>query len=85
MKFKLIILSLLLTYSFSATITGSISDNENGTPLVGASVYLEGTQYGTTTNEFGQYLIMDVPIGQYSLIGKYLGYKDLKMNIDIEF
>ena len=84
MKFKLIILSLLLTYSFSATITGSISDNENGTPLVGASVYLEGTQYGTTTNEFGQYLIMDVPIGQYSLIGKYLGYKDLKMNIDIE-
>ena len=73
MILRIIILCFTLSFISSATIVGSISDEENGTPLIGSSVYLEGTSYGATTDEFGQYILMDVPNGEYNLIVKYLG------------
>ena len=53
------ILSVLLFFAFSISvyaqqITGSVTD-ENGIPLPGASVVVEGTSNGVTTNFDGNY------------------------------
>lgn len=74
------------------TISGKITDSENGETLFGASVMLEGTTIGVITNEYGFYSITTVR-GDYNLIVSYMGYaqsnheisltKNLKYDIEI--
>ena len=60
-------------------LTGRIVD-ENGEPLVGATVLLKGTSTGTSTDAHGNYAL-DVPSGvQSSLIFGYGGYEDQEMS-----
>ena len=53
------------------TVSGSVTD-PSGQPVIGASVFVTGTQNGTVTNEMGQYSLSRVPSGatlQFSCIG----------------
>ena len=64
-----------MTFSLTATaqqITGSVSD-DNGIPLPGASIVIEGTSDGTTTNFDGNFTI-DVSQGS-TLVISYVGYE----------
>ncbi len=53
---------------------GQVID-ELGEPMIGASVYLEGTQLGAQTDFSGNYEITGVTPGSYNLIASYLGYE----------
>ncbi len=76
MKKKLLLCALVsLTFSLAATaqqITGSVSD-DNGIPLPGASIVIEGTSDGTTTNFDGNFTI-DASQGS-TLVISYVGYE----------
>lgn len=76
MKKNLLLCALVsLTFSLTATaqqITGSVSD-DNGIPLPGASIVIEGTSDGTTTNFDGNFTI-DVSQGS-TLVISYVGYE----------
>ena len=39
------------------SLTGTVSDTKEGTPLVGANIYLVGTSLGTATNDEGTYTL----------------------------
>ncbi len=52
-------------------ITGTVTDND-GSPLVGATVYIQNTTVGTTTNTDGLFVI-DVQPGQQITVS-YIGY-----------
>ncbi|MEZ4970435.1 MAG: TonB-dependent receptor [Flavobacteriaceae bacterium] len=88
MKFKKLITMLVVVVSSIAfcqenyTISGKISDIENGETLFGASVFLEGTSIGVITNEYGFYSIT-APQGKYRLIITYMGYSDTKQDINL--
>ena len=56
------------------TLTGRITD-ENGKPLVGATVFLRGAGRGTSTDADGNYSI-EVPAGDNKLVFGYGGYAD---------
>ncbi|MDO7852533.1 carboxypeptidase-like regulatory domain-containing protein [Hymenobacter convexus] len=59
----------------SVTMSGKIED-ENGKPLVGATVLLKGSSKGTSTDANGNYT-MDVPAGaENTLVYGYGGYED---------
>ncbi|AQS94978.1 hypothetical protein BXQ17_13195 [Polaribacter sp. BM10] len=60
-------------------IKGSVHE-ENGS-LEGATVYLNNTMIGTTTNSDGEFSIK-VKKGQYDLIISYLGYKKINYSLD---
>ncbi|MBL6647131.1 MAG: carboxypeptidase-like regulatory domain-containing protein [Flavobacteriaceae bacterium] len=60
------------------TISGIVSD-ENGLPLPGATVVVENTNRGTTTDFDGKYLI-NAQIGE-NLIFSYVGYTDQKIKV----
>jgi hypothetical protein len=65
---------LSLTFSLSAVaqqITGSVSD-DSGIPLPGASVVVQGTSQGTTTDFDGNFSI-ETPQGS-TLVISYVGY-----------
>ncbi|MDB5269049.1 MAG: hypothetical protein JWP58_2089 [Hymenobacter sp.] len=58
----------------TVTMSGKIED-ENGHPLVGATVLLKGSSKGTSTDANGNYS-MEVPSGDNILIYGYGGYDD---------
>ena len=53
---------------------GVVTD-KTGQPVLGASVYLEGTEKGTQTDFDGKYIIENVSPGSYNLIVSYIGFK----------
>lgn len=80
MKNFLLGLCLFLTASVMAqesySIRGTLKDKKNGETLLGASVYLKGTTYGVTTNEYG-FFSLTAPKGTYTLVISYIGYEEL--------
>jgi len=58
----------------TATITGYIRDQETGEPLIGASVFIEGSSLGTLSDINGHYRI-NIKCGTYKI-----GYKTLGMS-----
>lgn len=82
MKIKLQYLATLLILVFSSpifaqvgSITGSVTDPANDDPLPGASIFIEELQRGTTSNTEGQYSINNIPIGTYTVVTRFLGFK----------
>jgi len=75
--------SLLLIFSASlfpgttGKITGVVLDQGTGEPLPGANVLILGTTLGAATDIDGNYFILNVPPGLYSLQAKMIGYKTL--------
>lgn len=65
-----------------ATINGFVFDGATGTPLIGAIIYDETFETGTTTNEQGKYSIT-LPVGDNKLRLSYLGYEDSYQNIRV--
>tara|TARA_R110002073_G_scaffold40547_5_gene115127 strand:+ start:249451 stop:250671 length:1221 start_codon:yes stop_codon:yes gene_type:complete len=83
---KKIILFLLLTVTLNfygqIHIEGTVI-SENNLPIESASVYLNNTTIGTTTNKNGAFKLQLKP-GTYELIISYLGFQTIKYTIDAE-
>ncbi|MDR8390609.1 carboxypeptidase-like regulatory domain-containing protein [Aliifodinibius sp. S!AR15-10] len=68
------------------TVTGTVTTvgvEGNQEPLQGVNIVVEGTDRGTTTNSDGNYTLSNVPIGQQTLIAKFVGYVDARKTVDI--
>lgn len=67
--------SLMLEAGQTGKITGNITDKKNGEPVIGASVVIQGTKMGASSDFDGYYMIGNVPPGTYTLSVTTLGYK----------
>ncbi|WP_321369108.1 TonB-dependent receptor [uncultured Draconibacterium sp.] len=75
----IVLLFSLTTYAqqhSDAVIIGHVVSKGEHIPFV--NIYLEGTNYGTTTDVTGHYMLVDLPIGEYTLVAKMVGYKESK-------
>lgn len=63
------------------TVTGIITSEEDGQPVVGASVLVKGTSMGTTTNLDGKFTITNVPSSARTLQISYIGMKKQEVTI----
>lgn len=65
------------------TLSGYVIDALSGEKIIGANVYLTGTNIGTTTNLYGFYSLTVFP-GDWTLQVSYIGYKKYqeKMSLD---
>jgi len=61
----------------SGSIAGRVTSRAEGAtePLVGATVLVQGTVRGTTTNLKGEYLIPEVPAGTHTVTISMVGYQ----------
>ena len=95
MRKVLLIISIFLCLPISVTfggivgkITGIVTDAENGQPLAGANIIVEGTTMGAAAGINGYYVILNVPPGTYTLRATMMGYKptimtNVRVNIDL--
>ncbi|HUW44673.1 MAG TPA: carboxypeptidase regulatory-like domain-containing protein, partial [Dehalococcoidia bacterium] len=63
------------------TITGSVTDAEDGSPVAGA-VVTDGTRT-VLTDAAGQYTISDVPPGTYQVVAGKEGYESLSLTVTV--
>ena len=71
-------LGFLLPQVVLASVTGKISgtviDTESGEPLPGVAVSVVGTKLGALTDENGEYYILNVPVGTYTVRASLIGF-----------
>ncbi|MCO6488122.1 MAG: SusC/RagA family TonB-linked outer membrane protein [Phaeodactylibacter sp.] len=81
-KLLLVLPIFLLAFTLAVgqrTISGTVSDEE-GTPLIGASVLVKGTTSGTVTDVSGAYTVQ-VPAEGNTLVFSYTGYANKEVEI----
>ncbi len=55
-------------------LTGKVIDAQTKEPLLGANIIVEGTTVGGVTNPNGEFIIINVPAGEYSVTASMIGY-----------
>ncbi|MDZ7290633.1 MAG: TonB-dependent receptor [candidate division KSB1 bacterium] len=60
-------------------IAGRVTDAESGEALPGANVVIEETTLGAATDLNGNYVILNVPPGVYTVMFSYIGYQPVRM------
>lgn len=61
-------------------LSGRIVDFENGDPLIGATVQLQGTNYVVSSDEKGNFRFHNIPSGQYTIEVSYVGYRKTRID-----
>ena len=71
-----VLLPVLSSPAFAALgkISGTVTDAEAGDPLIGAQVQIVGTMMGAATDMNGNYFILNVPPGNYTIKVTMMGY-----------
>ena len=86
MRFLAITLISLLALPGLAqhTISGTITDNETGETLIGATIYFPDLYKGTTSDINGHYNLVDLPKGNFNMKFSFIGYKTAILHIHLE-
>ncbi len=91
---RLAVLMLILMAAVSAwagttgKIAGIVTDKESGEPLPGVNMMIVGTTVGAATNIHGEFFIINVPPGTYTLRATLIGYgpvetKNVQVSVDL--
>lgn len=65
------------------SISGKVVNKVSGEKLPFASVRLEGTSLGASTDNEGEFIIHQIPAGDYQLISTYIGYLEQKIPVTV--
>ncbi len=84
----LLFLMFLTATAFGAVtgkLRGTVADSETGEVLVTANIVVEGTYRGAVTDLDGEYTVVGIPVGVYSIVISYAGYQSQRFeNIPID-
>ncbi|MBN1482344.1 TonB-dependent receptor [candidate division KSB1 bacterium] len=81
----LVLVMSFCVFAQSGKISGKVTDAETGEPLPGANVTIVNTNYGAAASLDGDYYIINVPPGMYTVRAQFMGYKaTLVQNVDVD-
>lgn len=73
----LVLVPVLAWAQNTGKLAGTVLDRSTNEPLPGATVVIDGTQLGTATNANGEYFVIGVPVGTYTVRASFVGYESL--------
>lgn len=84
------IFSLFLLYPASTqsqstgSIGGRVVDSKDKSPIIGATVKIEGSNAGAITDDNGEFVILNLEVKNYIIVVSYVGYKsEKKSNVGV--
>ena len=77
-------LIILLNLLFSSSISGYIRDLDTNETLIGANVYIQTIQIGSSTDKDGYFVILNLKSKKYDLIISYLGYETQIITLNVK-
>lgn len=87
MKLKIITLFLFLAFSITAqekfTVSGHVKDVKDGEALTGATIYKQGSQLGSSANEYG-FFSLTLPKGEHTIVVSIIGYKTFSFPVNLD-
>ncbi|WP_452224536.1 TonB-dependent receptor [Lacinutrix chionoecetis] len=85
MKYFIMVAILLATQYLCAqqSITGTITNNENGEVLKDVNVYIPNLEKGTISNEEGVFNFSNLPEGNHTIIFSSIGFKSLSKTVQL--
>ena len=81
MSFVGLILCIGLAVAQVSKVTGTVTSVENGEPIIGATVLVEGTTTGSITDVDGKFAIANIPANAKNLVVSYVGMKTMRIAI----
>ena len=72
-----------VTTNQSASLNGYVTDAQTGETLLLASVAIEGTTRGSSTNSAGYYSIVNITPGRVTILASYIGYQLFRQEITL--
>ena len=63
-------------------VTGTVISEEDGLPVVGASVVVKGTTNGTITDMDGKFVLTNVPSSAKTLMVSFIGMRTVEVAVD---
>jgi hypothetical protein len=79
----LLLFVLCIQFAWSGTtgkIFGVVVDQASGEPLIGTNIKIINTMLGAATDANGQFTIINVPPGVYTVTASYMGYTTIHTN-----
>jgi outer membrane receptor protein involved in Fe transport len=76
----IILSSLSLFAGTTGKIAGTLTDASTGEALIGANIMIVGTTLGAASNINGDYVILNIPPGNYTLRISSIGYQTVNVN-----
>jgi outer membrane receptor protein involved in Fe transport len=67
-------------YGQYGKMRGRVTDKETKEALVGVTVALEATSLGASTDINGDYIVLNVPVGVYTVKASYVGYANVTIS-----
>ncbi|MBI3871910.1 MAG: TonB-dependent receptor [candidate division Zixibacteria bacterium] len=69
-------------------IAGVITDSATNQPIIGATISVVGTSWGTLSDEQGRFTLLNLPVGAYALKAAIIGYgqievKNVAVSVDL--
>ncbi|MDP2038276.1 MAG: carboxypeptidase-like regulatory domain-containing protein, partial [Ignavibacteria bacterium] len=77
--FVLINMSTEIFAGTTGKISGTVKDKSTGEALPGCSISVEGTVLGAVCDVNGEYYIINMRPGKYTLVATMIGYKSYKV------
>lgn len=69
------LIPIQLMASTTGKISGKVYESQSGDPLPGVNVLIQGTSMGAATNIDGEFSIINVPPGSYTVKASMIGYQ----------
>ena len=70
-------------FSQDTSVAGTVSDSENGMPLIGANVIHVESLQGTATDEEGGYTLSGLSVGTNTIRVSFTGYRSFETEVEI--
>ena len=67
----------------TGTVRGQVTDAATQRPLAGSQISLVDTRWGALANSSGQYLILNVPAGTYTVRAEIIGFGAQEMEVTV--
>jgi outer membrane receptor protein involved in Fe transport len=67
----------------TGVVVGRVTDAQAGSPIVGATVSVDGTRASATTGADGRYRIGGLAAGPHTVRARYIGYKPVSQNVTV--
>ena len=78
------LLALLVQFTFAQnTLKGSITNQEDQTPLEQVSIYFPQLEKGTVTNADGFFEINNLPSGKFKIVISYIGFQTYSQTVEL--
>jgi outer membrane receptor for ferrienterochelin and colicins len=70
--------------TYTGSIKGKVIVKDSAEPMAGVNILILNTNLGASSNQQGEFVITNVPVGEVRLVASFIGYKSGRIPVNVE-